>query len=83
MNHFGAWIFVLILLVGGPATLQYCSPDERVVAKDSVLPLSDPITTASGKLITEIPVRKGQHLVIAISSYHRYADVTSCEGSAE
>jgi hypothetical protein len=39
---------------------------ERVVAKDSVLPLSEPITTSSGKVITEIPVKKGQHLVIAI-----------------
>ncbi|KAJ6590624.1 cytochrome P450 [Mycena vulgaris] len=48
---------------------------ERVAAKDSVLPLSEPITTASGKLITEIPVKKGQHLVIAISSYHRLTSV--------
>ncbi|KAJ6631106.1 cytochrome P450 [Mycena sp. CBHHK59/15] len=48
---------------------------ERVVAKDSVLPLSEPITTLSGKIITEIPVTKGQHLVIAISSYHRLRSV--------
>ncbi|KAJ7145317.1 cytochrome P450 [Mycena crocata] len=48
---------------------------ERVAAKDSVLPLSEPITTASGKIITEIPVKKGQHLVIAISSYHRLPSV--------
>ncbi|KAJ7275016.1 cytochrome P450 [Mycena rebaudengoi] len=48
---------------------------ERVTAKDSVLPLSEPITTASGELITEIPVKKGQHLVIAISSYHRLTSV--------
>ncbi|KAJ7770481.1 cytochrome P450 [Mycena metata] len=48
---------------------------ERVVAKDSVLPLSEPITTTSGKIITEIPVKKGQHLVIAISSYHRLTSV--------
>ncbi|KAJ6486934.1 cytochrome P450 [Mycena sanguinolenta] len=48
---------------------------ERVVAKDSVLPLSRPITTSSGKVITEIPVTKGQHLIIAISSYHRLTSV--------
>ncbi|KAK7046656.1 cytochrome P450 [Favolaschia claudopus] len=48
---------------------------ERVVAKDSVLPLSEPITTISGKVITEIPVKKGQHIVIAISSYHRLKSV--------
>ncbi|KAJ7151161.1 cytochrome P450 [Mycena filopes] len=48
---------------------------ERVVAKDSVLPLSEPITTTSGKLINEIPVKKGQHLIIAISSYHRLTSV--------
>ncbi|KAJ6571721.1 cytochrome P450 [Mycena capillaripes] len=48
---------------------------ERVVAKDSVLPLSDPITTSSGKVITEISVKKGQHLVLAISSYHRLISV--------
>ncbi|KAJ7627561.1 cytochrome P450 [Mycena polygramma] len=48
---------------------------ERVVAKDSVLPLSEPITTTSGKIITEIPVKKGQHMIIAISSYHRLTSV--------
>lgn len=48
---------------------------ERVAAKDSVLPLSAPITTPAGKVITEIPVKKGQHLVIAISSYHRLTSV--------
>ncbi|KAF8189851.1 cytochrome P450 [Mycena galopus ATCC 62051] len=48
---------------------------ERVVAKDSVLPLSEPIRASSGKVITEIPVQKGQHLIIAISSYHRLTSV--------
>jgi cytochrome P450 len=48
---------------------------ERVVAKDSILPLSEPITTSAGKVITEIPVKKGQHLIIAISSYHRYTSL--------
>ncbi|KAJ7857243.1 cytochrome P450 [Mycena olivaceomarginata] len=48
---------------------------ERVVAKDSILPLTEPITTSAGKVITEIPVKKGQHLIIAISSYHRLTSV--------
>ncbi|KAJ7755349.1 cytochrome P450 [Mycena maculata] len=48
---------------------------ERVAAKDSVLPLSEPIMSTSGELVTEIPVKKGQHLIIAISSYHRLTSV--------
>ncbi|KAJ7182589.1 cytochrome P450 [Mycena crocata] len=48
---------------------------ERVAAKDSVLPLSEPIITSSGKMVTEIPVKKGQHMVIAIASYHRLTSV--------
>ncbi|KAJ7057816.1 cytochrome P450 [Mycena amicta] len=48
---------------------------ERVCVKDSVLPLAEPITSASGKVITEIPIKKGQHLVLAISSYHRLTSV--------
>ncbi|KAF7323864.1 Cytochrome P450 [Mycena kentingensis (nom. inval.)] len=48
---------------------------ERVCVKDSVLPLAQPITNTAGKVISEIPVRKGQHIVLAISSYHRLTSV--------
>ncbi|KAF7289934.1 Cytochrome P450 [Mycena indigotica] len=48
---------------------------ERVCVKDSVLPLAEPITTKSGEIIMEIPIKKGQHLVLAISSYHRLNSV--------
>ncbi|KAJ3508491.1 hypothetical protein NLJ89_g5720 [Agrocybe chaxingu] len=44
---------------------------ERIAIKDTVIPVSEPITTRSGQQITQIPVKKGQYVQIAISSYHR------------
>ncbi|CAA7268933.1 unnamed protein product [Cyclocybe aegerita] len=44
---------------------------ERIAIKDTVIPVSQPITTRSGQQITQIPVKKGQYVQIAISSYHR------------
>ncbi|KAJ7058680.1 cytochrome P450, partial [Mycena amicta] len=44
---------------------------ERVAAEDCVLPLSDPLQTTAGTVVTEIPVKKGQFVYIGIASYHR------------
>ncbi|KAJ7053098.1 cytochrome P450, partial [Mycena amicta] len=44
---------------------------ERVAGEDCVLPLSDPLQTTVGTMVTEIPVKKGQFVYIGIASYHR------------
>ena len=43
----------------------------RVAGKADVLPLSEPLTTATGDVIDKIPIAKGQHLVISICAYNR------------
>ncbi|KAK6974521.1 cytochrome P450 [Favolaschia claudopus] len=42
---------------------------ERMVVADTIIPLSDPITLRNGRSIQQIPVRKGQIVVIGIGSY--------------
>ncbi|KAK0228911.1 cytochrome P450 [Armillaria fumosa] len=44
-------------------------------AEDDVLPLSKPIRTLDGKLISSIPVGKGQIIHVSISGYNRLRDV--------
>ncbi|KAJ7459585.1 cytochrome P450 [Mycena galericulata] len=44
---------------------------ERVAAVDCIIPLSQPITTITGTRISEIPIKRGQRLYVAISAYHR------------
>ncbi|KAF9259681.1 cytochrome P450, partial [Marasmius fiardii PR-910] len=44
---------------------------ERMAFDDTVLPLSHPITTTSGRVISELPVRKGQIIYLGVASYHR------------
>jgi len=48
---------------------------ERQPNRDVVIPLSQPITTLSGRRITEVPVKKGQHIAIATSAYHRLTSI--------
>ncbi|KAJ7054219.1 cytochrome P450 [Mycena amicta] len=48
---------------------------ERVAAEDCVLPLSQPIITTTGELITHIPIQKGQYVYVAIGSYHRLSSI--------
>ncbi|KAF9259694.1 cytochrome P450 [Marasmius fiardii PR-910] len=43
---------------------------ERMAFEDTVLPLSQPITTTSGRVITELPIRKGQIIYTGIASYN-------------
>ncbi|KJA28784.1 hypothetical protein HYPSUDRAFT_128183 [Hypholoma sublateritium FD-334 SS-4] len=47
----------------------------REPAKDTVLPLSKPITTRTGKVINEIIVPKGTKMVTSVNGYHRHPDV--------
>jgi len=46
---------------------------DRVAWEDTVLPLSTPITNTQGQTITEIPISKGQHIVVATASFNRYS----------
>ncbi|KAI0351948.1 cytochrome P450 [Trametes cingulata] len=42
---------------------------------DDVLPLSKPITTRSGKVIHEVPIRAGLRLILSVCAYNREKDV--------
>ncbi|KAJ6516675.1 cytochrome P450 [Mycena vitilis] len=44
---------------------------ERSAARDTVIPLSASITTVTGENLSQIPVRKGQVLMLALASYQR------------
>ncbi|KAJ7218140.1 cytochrome P450 [Mycena pura] len=46
-----------------------------VLVDDVVLPLSYPITTNSGKVITELPVPKGTVIQVSFAGYNRHPDV--------
>lgn len=43
----------------------------RVAHEDDVLPLSTPITTKNGEVITELPMSKGSKVVLSIPAYNR------------
>lgn len=44
----------------------------RTAGKDDVLPLSNPIVTATGETISEIPIAAGQIIHVSICAYNRY-----------
>ncbi|KAJ7662846.1 cytochrome P450 [Mycena polygramma] len=44
---------------------------DRIALQDMVIPLADSITTATGERLSQIPVRKGQILMLALASNHR------------
>ncbi|KAJ7056128.1 cytochrome P450 [Mycena amicta] len=43
----------------------------RIAKKDTVIPLSESITTTAGQLIDRIPICKGQLLTLSVTSYQR------------
>lgn len=43
----------------------------RVAGKDDALPLSEPIVTNSGRIISEVPVAKGTNLTLSFAAYNR------------
>ncbi|KAH9949310.1 cytochrome P450 [Amylocystis lapponica] len=47
----------------------------RQSIKEDVLPLSKPITTLSGKVVTEVPIREGLRLVLSVAAYNRNKDL--------
>ncbi|KAF8184694.1 cytochrome P450 [Pholiota molesta] len=48
---------------------------ERAVTQDTILPLSTPIVTSSGKTLTEVRVNRGRTVVISITGYNRLPSV--------
>ena len=45
----------------------------RIAGQDDIIPLSRPITTESGEMISEIVVPKGTRIVASIAAYNRSA----------
>ncbi|KAF9259677.1 cytochrome P450, partial [Marasmius fiardii PR-910] len=43
---------------------------DRMASEDTILPLSQPITTTSGP-ISEVPIRKGQTIYLGVAAYNR------------
>ncbi|KAF8965721.1 cytochrome P450 [Flammula alnicola] len=54
------------------ATVSYT---ERVSSVDTVLPLSGPIVSSSGKTLTEVRIRKGRTVIISITTYNRLPSI--------
>jgi len=54
----------------------------RQSAKDDILPLSKPITTLSGEVITEVPIRKGLRVVLSVAAYNRNKDIWGKDADA-
>lgn len=48
---------------------------ERVATKDDVLPLSQPLVLSDGTATRSVPIKKGQIIVIPITSIHRLKSV--------
>jgi len=44
---------------------------DRMAAQDTIIPLTDSLTTSTGNRVSEVPVRKGQIVTLAIASYQR------------
>ncbi|TFK81533.1 cytochrome P450 [Polyporus arcularius HHB13444] len=47
----------------------------RVAGKDDVIPLSEPVVGTDGKLLTEIPIYKGQTVITSFCGYNRLTSV--------
>ncbi|KAJ6571227.1 cytochrome P450 [Mycena capillaripes] len=44
---------------------------DRVAIEDAVIPLSEAITTSTGERMSQVPVKKGQLVTMAVASYQR------------
>ncbi|KAF7330123.1 PAH-inducible cytochrome P450 monooxygenase [Mycena sanguinolenta] len=55
-------------------TLRFYPPApylERAASEDLVIPLGSEVTTASGERISQLPVKKGQFIAVAIAAFQR------------
>ncbi|KAK7439342.1 hypothetical protein VKT23_017568 [Stygiomarasmius scandens] len=69
MPFFNACIKETLRLYAIVLTLVRCSD------RDDVVPLAEPIISASGEKLTEIPVKEGQRVLIDIANYNRLESV--------
>ncbi|KAF7318959.1 Cytochrome P450 [Mycena chlorophos] len=53
----------------------------REAVCDQVLPLSKPIVTKSGEMLTELPIAKDQIVVVSVAAYNRNEDVFGSDAS--
>ncbi|PBK83187.1 cytochrome P450 [Armillaria gallica] len=53
----------------------FISTSIRVASQDSVVPLSEPITTSDDSVVWDIPVLKGQTLMLSLYTYNRLPSV--------
>ncbi|KAJ6460053.1 cytochrome P450 [Mycena vitilis] len=51
---------------------------DRVALQETIIPLSESIITSTGEHISQIPIAKGQLILLGIASYHRF--VHFCAG---
>ncbi|KAF8181365.1 cytochrome P450 [Mycena galopus ATCC 62051] len=80
-NHDYSSMPLLTSLINEVLRLYPAFPlSERVATEDSILPLSKPIKTTTGVEISEIPIKKGQCVYVAIASYNRSRALTSVWG---
>lgn len=49
----------------------------RAAGKDDVLPLLYPIRTKTGEMISEIPLKAGQNIIVSIAAYNRCVAIYS------
>lgn len=47
----------------------------RIAEREDVIPLSQPIVSTTGELISEIPVSKGQYINASVCGYNRLKEV--------
>jgi len=47
----------------------------RQAAHNDVLPLSKPINTTDGKVITKLPIPKGMKIILSIAAYNRNTEI--------
>ncbi len=47
----------------------------RTAGRDDVLPLALPIVTKDGETLTELPIQKGQDVIVSICAYNRLPSV--------
>ncbi|KAF7791574.1 hypothetical protein EIP86_002590 [Pleurotus ostreatoroseus] len=67
-----------LLQAGMKETLRYHSIVYhllRTADQDDVIPLSSPIYTKKGQMMTEIPIKAGQNILVSVCAYNRLTDV--------
>lgn len=47
----------------------------RTAGRDDVLPLAFPIVTKDGETLTELPIQKGQSILVSVCAYNRLPSV--------